>query len=207
MKMLPQIELVQLPFKGLVLAPDESIVGGIEVPILLSGQVSAGDRILILTDKNMHCVPLPRFKISFDAMNANTIESWPLTSLGGASKISEGLIIMAVDGRNIDVIVRDITPVIALLNTALSLYHGKKLVAVEKNTWIVQPIILGEDTKHQLLAKVDTMKKELLDKYTQPEVALQLNALQTRTNMFNVLVAIGLIIFVIIFVVTTCAKK
>ncbi len=122
---------VQLPFKGLVLSPDESPIAGIET----IGQVRV---MLLFTDKNMHCIPMPTLKFLFNAFNATgdvPVVAYPLSSLTGASGTAMGFKLKFEGDRTIHVTLSNLAPLLAILNACLAVIHGKELAQVEKKKW------------------------------------------------------------------------
>lgn len=168
---------VQLPFEGLVIAPDETVIGGLEVVV-----PDKGTMLLILTERNIHVVPLTFFGVS-------TVRSVPLASVVGAYKppMMAGVMLKCeYGGLGLSLVPRsnprNVAPIISFLNMAFRVFCAKELTAVG-DKWEMKSTSLGDDAKQEMLEQIKTLKQDFIAKYTNPDFVHSLNRRKARMRM------------------------
>jgi hypothetical protein len=200
-----EIAATQLPFKSLALAPGESIIGGIEVRTIQQFNPTV---LLVVTDRNIHCVPLPRVKLGFEGMAGDDCRSLPLSAITGAAKSRiTGFSLKSAKFFPVNWLLPDaLRPeLISLFNIALGLSEGKELVEAGKDKWEIQRIALSEDSRQHLLSRSAALQQQLFEKYTTPEAVEQLRSRQARTGVVNVVMVVLALIVVLVLTLRQCS--
>lgn len=194
----------QLPFKGLVLAPDETIVSGFELPNNPDGM--GGRSVLVFTEKRMLCCPTPRTKLGFMALSDDAVLEFHLSHVVGATKRLGRYYLLFLNGEKIMMLLQDLEPLLKVLNPVLGIYCGKEVRAKDHANWEVSSLSTTPAVSEAMLAQLEASRTEFIQKHNSPEAVRKLQATETRARIFNSAMVAVVMVFLIVFTVTKCSS-